>query len=85
MTSPAPVYWESVFQGNAPRILKGLYGSLLIRDWNFAATSLADVSPFAADGNNLAIPIAHHPAIRCGMKLNAVPRIKVIHGHIADP
>ena len=46
-----PVYWESVFQGNSPRILKALYGSLLLRDWRGPLTSLADFSPFADDGN----------------------------------
>jgi hypothetical protein len=47
----SPVYWESVFQGNSPRILKALYGSFLIRDWSNALTSLAEFSPFADDGN----------------------------------
>lgn len=47
----SPVYWESIFQGNSPRILKALYGSFLIRDWNGSLTSLANFTPFAEDGN----------------------------------
>lgn len=44
--------WPTIFQGDEDNIRKVLYGSWLIRDWNFAATSLTGFSPFnASDGN----------------------------------
>lgn len=47
MTAPAePVFWESIFQGNSPRIFKALYGSFLIRDWGGPLTSLNGFNPF---------------------------------------
>lgn len=50
MTAPAePVFWESIFQGNSPRIFKALYGSFLIRDWLGPATSLEAFNPFDVD------------------------------------
>lgn len=45
------VLWPSLFQGDEDNIRKALYGSWLIRDWNFATTSLTNVSFFGSDGN----------------------------------
>ncbi|AAN01633.1 major tail protein [Mycobacterium phage Quink] len=45
--------WTGLYQGNADRIRKWLYGSVLIRDWKpDGSTSLADFTPFdPTDGN----------------------------------
>lgn len=49
---PAGVLWPTLFQGDEDNIRKALYGSWLIRDWSFAATSLTGFTPFnASDGN----------------------------------
>jgi hypothetical protein len=45
------VLWPTLFQGDETNIRKALYGSWLIRDWNFNATSLTGVSFFGDDGN----------------------------------
>lgn len=45
------VLWPTLFQGDEDNIRKILYGSWLIRDWNFDATSLTGFTPFGADGN----------------------------------
>jgi hypothetical protein len=45
------VLWPTLFQGDEDNIRKALYGSWLIRDWNFANTSLTGVSFFGSDGN----------------------------------
>jgi hypothetical protein len=45
------VLWPTLFQGDEDNIRKVLYGSWLIRDWNFAATSLTGFSFFGTDGN----------------------------------
>jgi hypothetical protein len=45
------VLWPTLFQGDEQNIRKALYGSWLIRDWNFDATSLTGVSFFGTDGN----------------------------------
>lgn len=45
------VLWPTLFQGDEDNIRKILYGSWLIRDWNYAATSLTGFSPFGSDGN----------------------------------
>lgn len=45
------VLWPTLFKGSEDNIRKILYGSWLIRDWNFATTSLTGFTPFAADGN----------------------------------
>ncbi|MDF3280923.1 hypothetical protein [Gordonia sp. N1V] len=46
-------YWESLFAGDATRIVKALYGSFLIRDFDAANTSLTDFSPFDPTTGNL--------------------------------
>jgi hypothetical protein len=44
--------WQSLFQGDEDNIRKVPYGSWLIRDWNFATTSLTGFTPFnTSDGN----------------------------------
>lgn len=44
--------WTSLWTGDATRLRKWLYGSVLIRDWDpSGSTSLADFTPFDADGN----------------------------------
>ena len=48
---PNGILWPSLFQGNEDNIRKVLYGSWLIRDWNFSTTSLTGFSPFGSDGN----------------------------------
>ena len=49
---PAGALWNSFFQGNRANIRKGLYGSVLIRDYAQATTSLTGFSPFnSTDGN----------------------------------
>lgn len=45
------VLWPTLFQGDEDNIRKVLYGSWLIRDWNFAATSLTGFNFFGSDGN----------------------------------
>jgi hypothetical protein len=46
------VLWPTLFQGDEQNIRKVLYGSWLVRDWNFAATSLTGFTPFnPSDGN----------------------------------
>lgn len=45
------VFWPTLFQGDNENIRKVLYGSWLIRDWNFAATSLTGATFFGSDGN----------------------------------
>jgi hypothetical protein len=48
----AGALWPTLFQGDEDNIRKVLYGSWLIRDWNFNNTSLTGFSPFnASDGN----------------------------------
>lgn len=48
----AGVLWPTIFRGDEDNIRKALYGSWLIRDWNFDTTSLTGFSPFnASDGN----------------------------------
>lgn len=47
------VLWPTIFRGDEDNIRKALYGSWLIRDWNFATTSLTGFSPFQADDGNL--------------------------------
>src|SRR6185437_16114482 len=44
--------WTSLEQVNSNNIRKWLYGTVLIRDWDPAGTtSLADFTPFEADGS----------------------------------
>lgn len=44
--------WTSLWTGDATRLRKWLYGSVLIRDWNpDGSTSLASFTPFETDGN----------------------------------
>lgn len=38
--------WENLFTGDANRIKKALYGSFLVRDYAYAATSLTSYTPF---------------------------------------
>lgn len=45
------VLWPTLFQGDEDNIRKALYGSWLIRDWNYDATSLTGASFFGTDGN----------------------------------
>ncbi|WP_136244766.1 hypothetical protein [Mycobacterium intracellulare] len=45
------VLWPTLFQGDEDNIRKILYGSWLIRDWDFATTSLTGFTPFGSDGN----------------------------------
>ena len=45
------VLWNSLFDGNELNIRKGLFGSVLIRDYNLSETSLTGFSPFGQDGN----------------------------------
>ena len=45
------ILFPALFQGAEDNIRKVLYGSWLIRDWNFASTSLTGFTPFASDGN----------------------------------
>lgn len=45
------VLFPTLFQGDEDNIRKILYQSWLIRDWNFASTSLTGVNFFGADGN----------------------------------
>lgn len=45
------VLWPTLFQGDEDNIRKALYGSWLIRDWNFATTSLTGAKFFGDDGN----------------------------------
>ena len=45
------VLWPTLFQGDEDNIRKVLYGSWLIRDWNFAQTSLTGATFFGSDGN----------------------------------
>lgn len=47
------VMWPTLFQGDEDNIRKALYGSWLIRDWDFATTSLTGFSPFTPDDGNL--------------------------------
>ena len=47
------VLWPTLFQGDEDNIRKVLYGSWLIRDWNFAATSLTGFTPFTSNDGNL--------------------------------
>ena len=48
---PNGILWPALFQGNEDNIRKVLYGSWLIRDWNYSTTSLTGFSPFGTDGN----------------------------------
>jgi hypothetical protein len=44
--------WTSLYTGDATRIRKWLYGSVLVRDWNpDGSTELADFTPFETDGS----------------------------------
>lgn len=44
--------WTSLYTGDATRIRKWLYGSVLIRDWKAdGSTALNTFTPFAADGS----------------------------------
>ena len=44
--------WTSLWTGDATRLRKWLYGSVLIRDWSpDGTTSLASFTPFETDGN----------------------------------
>ena len=43
--------WTSLYTGDATRIRKWLYGSVLVRDWNGSATSLAVPNVFQTDGS----------------------------------
>lgn len=45
------VLWNTLFKGNEDNIRKVLYGSWLVRDWDFDTTSLTGFSPFGDDGN----------------------------------
>lgn len=45
------ILFPALFQGNEDNIRKVLYGAWLIRDWDFATTSLTGFNPFASDGN----------------------------------
>jgi len=45
------VLWPTLFQGDEDNIRKVLYGSWLIRDWNFGNTSLTGATFFGSDGN----------------------------------
>lgn len=45
------ILFPALFQGAEDNIRKVLYGSWLIRDWNYDNTSLTGFSPFASDGN----------------------------------
>ena len=45
------VLWNTLFQGDEDNIRHILYGSWLIRDWDYDSTSLTNFNPFAADGN----------------------------------
>ncbi len=47
--------WDAMFSGTADptRIKKALFGSVLVRDWNGAATSLQSYSPFDPTTGNL--------------------------------
>jgi hypothetical protein len=45
------VLWNTLFQGDEDNIRKILYGSWLVRDWDFANTSLTGFNPFDDDGN----------------------------------
>lgn len=47
----AGILWNTLFDGNELNIRKTLYGSLLIRDYNVASTSLTGFTPFDSDGN----------------------------------
>ncbi|MEG8178135.1 hypothetical protein [Nocardia terpenica] len=47
------VLWDTIFGGNATRILKALYGSFLVRDYFGPATSVANFTPFDPDDGNL--------------------------------
>jgi hypothetical protein len=48
---PNGILFPALFQGQEDNIRKVLYGSWLIRDWNYDNTSLTGFSPFASDGN----------------------------------
>lgn len=41
--------WLSLFEGKGTNIRKGLYGSVLVRDYNYQETSLEDFNPFTKD------------------------------------
>lgn len=44
--------WTSLWTGDATRLRKWLYGSVLIRDWKAdGSTDLSEFSPFDSDGN----------------------------------
>lgn len=47
----AGLLWNTLFSGNELNIRKGLFGSVLVRDYNLSATSLTGFNPFADDGN----------------------------------
>lgn len=47
----AGLLWNNLFDGNEMNIRKGLFGSVLIRDYNLSTTSLTGFTPFASDGN----------------------------------
>lgn len=45
--------WDSIFTGNDTRIVKALYGSFLVCDWNGQATSRQTYNPFDPTTGNL--------------------------------
>lgn len=51
------VLWENLFKGDPTRIKKALFGSVLFRDWNGAATSMSTYSPFDPTTGNLSSTI----------------------------
>ena len=50
---PAGALWNSQFLGNRANIRKGTYGSVLIRDYAQANTSLTGFTPFSSTDGNL--------------------------------
>jgi hypothetical protein len=45
------VLWPTLFQGDEDNIRKAPYGSWLVRDWNYANSSLTGATFFGSDGN----------------------------------
>jgi hypothetical protein len=45
--------WNTLFRGDELNIRKGLYGSLLVRDYSYSETSLTGFTPFNPDDGNL--------------------------------